>query len=308
MSVIESEGYGAQLGVEALPLEPQRTRRRPTSGVSRAGLGRLLRGAAKRPGTVLALLFVLFVVFCAIAPSAIAPYDPTQIIPADKLQGPTWAHLLGSDVLGRDLLSRMIYACSPSVLAMIIAVGIGTAGGLSLGVVSGFLGGWIDSVLMRAVDVMLAIPALLLALAIVTAIGFGTVHVAIAVGIGIIPGFARITRAQVLRVRSLPYVEAARTSGSKLNRVLWRHVLPNSWQPVAVLVVLDFGTAILAIAALSFLGFGPQPPSTDLGALVADGRDYLQTAPWLAIYPGVAVGLFVFALNHLAKTLEEVER
>jgi peptide/nickel transport system permease protein len=303
MSIIESERSRVEL--ETVLPDPARA---PGRLRMRAGSADLLKTAAKRPGVVLAMLYVLLVIVCAIAPSLIAGYGPNTIVPVDKLVGPSIAHPFGADDLGRDLLSRMAYAARPSVIAMIVAVAIGAVGGLSLGVVSGFLGGRVDAVLMRAVDVMLAIPGLLLALAIVTAIGFGTVHVAIAVGIGIIPGFARITRAQVLRVRHLPYVEAARTSGASLSRVLWRHVLPNSWQPVAVLIVLDFGTAILAIAALSFLGFGPQPPATDLGALVAEGRDYLQTAPWLALFPGVAVGLLVFALNHLAKTMEDLSR
>lgn len=303
MSIIGTDGYGVELDAAA-PVDPGMH----TSVVSRRRSSPGLRSAIRRPGAIIAAVYVLLVIVCGVAPSLIAGYGGDAIAPLDKLLGPSLAHPFGTDELGRDLLSRMVYAVGPSLTAMVVAVGIATVAGLALGVLSGFLGGWVDALLMRVVDVMLAIPALLLALAIVTAIGFGTVHVAIAVGIAIVPGFARITRAEVLRVRSLPYVEAARTSGATLRRVLWRHVLPNSWQPVAVLIVLDFGTAILAIATLSFLGFGPQPPSTDLGALVANGRNYLQTAPWLAIFPGVGVGLLVFAMNHLAKTLEEAER
>jgi len=303
VSTVESDTYRVEL--EPAAIGEART---GESLVSRRRAASFLRGAAKRPGAVLAGAFVLLIFVCAVAPSLLAPYGGNTINATDFLKGMSWAHPFGTDNLGRDLLSRMIYSCRPSVIGMLVAVGIATAGGLSLGVVSGFMGGWVDAVLMRTVDVMLAIPGLLLAVAIVTAIGFGTVHVSIAVGVGIIPGFARITRAQVLRVRSLPYVEAARTSGGTLTRVLWRHVLPNSWQPVAVLIVLDFGTAILSIAALSFLGFGPQPPSTDLGTLVSTGRNYLETAPWLALWPGVVVGLLVFAMNHIAKTMEEVQR
>jgi peptide/nickel transport system permease protein len=307
MNLPQPESHDAVALAEANPPEPA-TVSRSFSPPKQIRVRRFMRSAAKRPGAVLALLFVLLFVFCAIAPGLVARYNPDQLFPSDQLQGMTWSHPFGSDELGRDLLSRIIYATRPSLESMLVAVGIGAAGGLGLGVVSGFFGGWVDAVLMRAVDVMLAIPGLLLALAIVTAIGFGTIHVAIAVGVGVAPGFGRITRAEVLRVRALPYVEAARTSGATLGRVLWRHVLPNSWQPVAVLVVLDFGTAILSVAALSFLGFGPQPPATDLGALVSDGRSYLQTSPWLAIFPGVVVGLLVFALNHLAKTMEEAQR
>jgi len=307
MSAIESDIYGVDLEPDAASLRLASDD--PSSDASPPGT-RLwwLQDIARRPGVVLAALYVLLILVCVAAPSLVAAHGPETIVPADKLLGPSLAHPFGSDWLGRDLLSRMVYACRPSIEAMLIAVGIGALGGLVLGVVSGFLGGWVDAVLMRAVDVMLAIPGLLLALAIVTAIGFGTVHVSIAVGVGIVPGFARITRAQVLRIRTLPYVEAARTSGATLTRVLWRYVLPNAWHPVAVLIVFDCGTAILSIAALSFLGFGPQPPATDLGTLVASGQDYLATAPWLSLFPGVAVGLLVFSLNHLAKTLEEVKR
>lgn len=303
MSAIESAGiYDVELEPEAASLSSP-----PTAAEYRRRLW-WLREAARRPGVVLAALYVLLILVCVAVPALVAIDGPNTIVPVDKLLGPSFAHPFGTDWLGRDMLSRMVYACRASVLAMVIAVGIGAVFGLVLGVVSGFMGGWVDAVLMRAVDVMLAIPGLLMALAIVTAIGFGTVHVSIAVGVGIVPGFARITRAQVLRVRSLPYVEAARTSGATLLRVLWRHVLPNSWHPVAVLIVFDCGTAILSIAALSYLGFGPQPPTTDLGTLVANGQNYLATAPWLSLFPGIAVGLLVFALNHLAKTLEELKR
>jgi peptide/nickel transport system permease protein len=308
MSVVGTEGYRPELAEQAVALEPPAAGRRAGRGLSRSDVRRLLGFTVRHPGVLLAALFTLVFVLCAAAPSLLAAHDPNAVVPTDTLRGPSLTHLFGTDWVGRDLLSRMVYAVRPSTEAMAIAVGIGGFAGVALGIVSGFLGGWVDAVLMRVVDVMLAIPGLLLALAIVTAIGFGTVNVAIAIGIGLVPGFARVTRAQVLRVRTLPYVEAARTSGATLGRVLWRHVLPNSWQPVSALIVLDLGTAILSVAALSFLGFGAQPPSTDLGTLVAAGRDYLQTAPWLALFPGIAVGLLVFALNHIAKTLEDRQR
>jgi peptide/nickel transport system permease protein len=158
------------------------------------------------------------------------------------------------------------------------------------------------------VDVMLAIPRLLLALTIVTALGFGTLPIAVAVGVGIVPGFARITRAQVLTVKSLPYIEAARTGGASWVRVLVRHILPNSWGPVLVLAVLDFGVAILAISALSFLGFGAAPPAAEWGTLISQGRNFLITSPWLTLLPGFFVGLVVFSLNHISKSLEELQR
>ena len=191
--------------------------------------------------------------------------------------------------------------CGKSTLLSLVA-------GLGLGIVSGFFGGLVDAFLMRVIDVLLAIPGLLLALSIVTALGYGTVPVAVAVGVGIVPGFARTTRAEVLRVKTLPYVEAARAGGASWGRVLIRHILPNSWGPVAVLAVLDSGVAIIAIASLSFLGFGAAPPAAEWGTLIADGRNYLVTSWWLSLLPGLFVALLVLSLNHISKTLQELTR
>ncbi|MCW2750595.1 MAG: putative ABC-type dipeptide/oligopeptide/nickel transport system, permease component, partial [Aeromicrobium sp.] len=262
----------------------------------------------RRPGFLLAITYVVLVVLSGIVPRLFAPGDPTHTVPAEKLRAPSASHLFGTDELGRDLFTRMVHGSALSIEATAISVGLAVVVGLAIGVVSGYAGGWIDSLLMRLVDVLLAIPALLLALAIVTALGFGTINVAIAVGVGLTPGFARITRAEVLRVKTLPYVEAARSSGAGRFRILSRHVLPNSWGPVAVLAVLDFGTAILAVSSLSFLGFGAPPPQAEWGSLVAAGRTYLVTSPWLTLLPGLAVGAAVYALNHIAKTFEELQR
>jgi peptide/nickel transport system permease protein len=271
----------------------------------RARIGRQL---LRRPGFLVAILYVLLAVVSAFAPWLFTRTDPDATVPADKLLAPSLAHLFGTDELGRDLFARMVNGSALSVEATLIAIGIALAAGLVLGVVSGFAGRIVDVALMRFVDVLLAIPALLLSLAIVTALGFGTVNVAIAVGVGLTPGFARITRAEVLRVKTLPYVEAARGGGASWLRVVRRHILPNSWGPVLVLAVLDFGTAILAVSSLSFLGFGAPPPQSEWGSLIAGGRDYLITSPWLTLLPGLAVALIVFALNHIAKTLEELQR
>jgi peptide/nickel transport system permease protein len=271
--------------------------------------GRRIRGRlVRRPGFLLAILYVVLAVTSAFAPRLFSRTDPDATVPVDKLLPPSAAHIFGTDELGRDLFSRMVNGSALSVEATLIAIGIAVIAGLVLGVVSGFAGRWVDVVIMRFVDVLLAIPALLLSLAIVTALGFGTVNVAIAVGVGLTPGFARITRAEVLRVKTVPFVEAARSGGASWFRVVRRHILPNSWGPVLVLAVLDFGTAILAVSSLSFLGFGAPPPQSEWGSLISDGRTYLITSPWLTLLPGLAVALIVFALNHVAKTLEEVQR
>ncbi|MCS4250008.1 MULTISPECIES: ABC transporter permease [unclassified Pseudomonas] len=262
----------------------------------------------RRPGFTVALLIVIFALVAAVVPQWLTHFDPYATAPIDKLRAPNLTHLFGTDELGRDLFTRVVYGASLSVQAAFLAVGIALVGGLGLGIFSGFAGGRIDAVIMRFIDVLLALPGLLLALAIVTAIGFGTVPVAIAVGVGIIPGFARTTRAEVLRVKTLPYVEAARLGGASWARTLLRHILPNAWGPVAVLATLDFGAAILATAGLSFLGFGAAPPAAEWGTLIANGRHFLITAPWVSLLPGLFLVAVVFSLNHIARTFEEHRR
>lgn len=277
----------------------------------RSRLSRALQAARpllRRPGFLLAVAVIAFALLAAVAPNLLSSFAPYATSPTDKLTPPNAVHWFGTDELGRDLYTRVVHGSSLSVQAALLAVGIALAGGLSLGVVSGFAGGRIDAVIMRFIDVLLALPGLLLALAIVTAIGFGTIPVAIAVGVGIIPGFARTTRAEVLRVKTLPYVEAARLGGASWTRTLLQHILPNAWGPVAVLATLDFGAAILATAGLSFLGFGAEPPAAEWGTLIANGRHFLMTAPWVSLLPGLFVVAVVFSFNHIARTLEESQR
>ncbi len=262
----------------------------------------------RKPVFLIAVLYVLFVIVSAFWPSGFTSAGPYDTHPRTAMLSPSLHHLFGTDNYGRDLWTRVLYGSALTIKATLIALVIALVAGLGLGVLSGFLSGITDALLMRVVDVLLAIPGLLLALSIVTALGYGTLPVALAVGVGIIPGFARTTRAEVLRVKTLPYVEAARAGGASWVRVLLRHILPNSWGPVAVLAVLDAGVAIIAIASLSFLGFGAAPPAAEWGTLIADGRDYLITAWWLSLLPGLFVALLVLSLNHISKTLQELER
>ncbi|UOK36253.1 ABC transporter permease [Pseudomonas palleroniana] len=289
---------------KAAPASPDLWQRRSRLQRTTTVVLQLLR----RPGFSLALLVLVFALIAAVWPHGLSGYDPYATAPADKLRAPNLTHWFGTDELGRDLFTRVVYGARLSVLAASLAVGIALLGGLGLGIFSGFAGGRIDALIMRVVDVLLALPGLLLALAIVTAIGFGTVPVAIAVGVGIIPGFARTTRAEVLRVKTLPYVEAARLGGASWRRTLLRHILPNAWGPVAVLATLDFGAAILATAGLSFLGFGAAPPAAEWGTLIANGRHFLITAPWVSLLPGLFLVAVVFSLNHIARTFEENQR
>lgn len=278
------------------------------AGGRRAALAATVAQLVRKPVFLLGVLYVLFVVVSAFRPRLFTSQGPYDTHPEAAVQAPSAHHLFGTDTYGRDLWTRVLYGSPLTIKATLIALAIALVAGLALGVVSGFLGGFTDAGLMRAVDVLLAIPGLLLALSIVTALGYGTVPVAVAVGVGIIPGFARTTRAEVLRVKTLPYVEAARAGGASWGRVLVRHILPNSWGPVAVLAVLDAGVAIIAIASLSFLGFGAAPPAAEWGTLIADGRNYLVTAWWLSLLPGLFVALLVLSLNHISKTLQELTR
>ncbi|GAA2639458.1 ABC transporter permease [Paractinoplanes durhamensis] len=278
------------------------------AGGRRANLVANLVQLARKPVFLLATLYVLFVIVSAFRPKLFTSFGPYDTYPESAAQAPSAQHLFGTDIYGRDLWTRVLYGSPLTIKATLIAVGIALVVGLGLGILAGFFGGLIDAVLMRIIDVLLAIPGLLLALSIVTALGYGTIPVAVAVGVAIIPGFARTTRAEVLRVKTLPYVEAARAGGASWGRVLLRHILPNSWGPVAVLAVLDAGVAIIAIASLSFLGFGAAPPAAEWGTLIADGRNYLVTAWWLSLLPGVFVALLVLGLNHISKTLQELTR
>ncbi|CAH0150685.1 putative D,D-dipeptide transport system permease protein DdpC [Microbacterium oxydans] len=261
-------------------------------------------GLLRRPVVMLATVWLALIVIAALWPGLLAPGDPLLGVPADKLQAPSAAHLFGTDQIGRDLYTRVVHGTQLTLSAAAIAVGGGMLVGALLGVIAGFAGGRIDELIMRGADVLLAIPGLLLSLAIITALGFGTVNVAIAVGAASVASVARIMRSEVLRVRSAPYVEAAQASGNRWLRVLGRHVLPNSLGPVVVLSVLELGGAILAVSSLSFLGYGAQPPLAEWGSLVSGGRDYLRSAWWLTTFPGIAIALTVLSANRLSRALD----
>jgi peptide/nickel transport system permease protein len=284
-------------------------RRAPGSGRGAAGrLGRLLLSFRRHPGTVLAVAWLVLVLISTVVPGLFTGQDPIDGVPAEKLTGPSAAHWFGTDQLGRDLFTRVVYGSALTLQAALIAVGIGLLLGSLLGLLAGFIGRWVDDVIMRISDVLLSIPALLLSLALITVLGFGTVNVAIAVGLGSVAAVSRIMRSEVIRVRHNVYVEAALAAGNRWSRVLFRHVLPNSAGPVMVLAALEFGTAILAISALSFLGYGAQPPAPEWGSLVSTGRNFLTTAWWLTTLPGIVIALTVLAANAISRALDSDER
>jgi len=259
-----------------------------------------LRGI--RPGLVLAWSVITIVVLWGLFPHWFTNYSGTVGIARQQLRAPSADHWLGTDVLGRDLLARIIYGTSQSLSGAVVAVGVGLLVGTALGLVAGAARGRVEGVVMRAVDVLLSIPQLLLSLSIVILLGFGTVNAAIAVGVTSIASFARLARSEVVRVRASDYVEAAFGSGGTFLRVLLRHILPNSLTSVIALAALQFGSAILAISTLGFLGYGAPPPTPEWGLLIAEGRNYIARAWWLTTAPGLVVILVVLSANRISRS------
>lgn len=254
-------------------------------------------------GLYLAFAVVAVAVLWAVIPGVFAPGDPLTGVPADKLLPPSAAHWFGTDALGRDLFGRVVHGAVHSLSGALIAVTVGLALGTLLGAVAGATGGVVDDVLMRIVDVLLAIPGLLLSLSVIILLRFGTVNAAIAVGLGSVAAFARLMRAEVARVRRTEYVEAAFGSGGTFFAVLRRHVLRNALTPIVALAALQFGTAILAISTLGFLGYGAPPPTPEWGLLIAEGRNYIATAWWLTALPGLVVVAVVLSANRISHRL-----
>ncbi|WP_243858573.1 ABC transporter permease [Mycobacterium sp. DL440] len=251
------------------------------------------------------MLLLLLVAAMIVAPSAIAPYDPLQENPNLPLAGPSLAHPFGTDYIGRDLLSRVIAGTGTTIAGSFIAVVIGLLVGTILGLLAAYFGRITDSVVGRIIDVLLSIPTLLLSITIIVALGFGTVNAAIAVGISSIAVFARLARSEVLAVRNLPFVEASAHLGAGHLTLLFRHILPNSYSAVLALAALQFGAAILAIASLSFLGYGAQPPEPEWGLLISEGRNYINSAPGLVFFPALAIVFTVMSLSRLAHIIRE---
>jgi len=251
----------------------------------------------------LAWLVIAIVLLWAIVPGLFTGYSGTEGVPGEQLRPPSAEHILGTDGLGRDVYARIVYGAVHSLSGAFVAVTVGLLLGTLIGLLAGSRGGWTDAALMRLVDSMLAVPSLLLSLSIIVLLGFGTLNVAIAVGAVSVARFARLARSEVVRVRRSEYVEAAFGSGGTFWAVLRRHVLPNSLTSVIALAALQFGSAILAISTLGFLGYGAPPPTPEWGLLIAEGRNYLSRAWWLTAAPGVVVVLVVLAADRISKSI-----
>jgi peptide/nickel transport system permease protein len=252
---------------------------------------------------VLAAAVLALVVAWVFLPSLFSGHDPLVGVPRDRFLAPSGAHWFGTDFLGRDVFARVVHGASQTMKGAAIAIVLALVVGSLLGLVAASAGGIVEAGVMRVVDVLLALPGLLLALCIVATLGPSAGAVAIGIGVAAIAPFARLMRAEVLRVRHSEYVEAAHISGSGYWSALFRHVLPNSAGPVLSLVAVEFGAAILSIAALGFLGYGTRPPTPEWGSMVSEGRTYLATAWWLTTLPGVVIIVVVLAFNRVSRTV-----
>lgn len=260
--------------------------------------GDALSRIVKSKTALIGLCIILILIITAIFAPLIATHSPTDYESlADRYQPPSSEHWLGTDELGRDIFSRIVYGSRISIQIGVIAVGISMIIGVILGGIAGYFGKWIDHIIMRLIDILMAFPSILLAIALVAVLGPNLRNAMIAVGIVGIPQFARIVRSAVLSVKETEYVEAARAIGAKHGRTLMQHVLPNCAAPIIVQATLSVGTAILDAAGLSFLGLGAQPPTPEWGAMSSDGRSALQNAPWVITFPGMAILLVVIGFN-----------
>jgi peptide/nickel transport system permease protein len=270
--------------------------------VTASNLRRLLRDR----GAIAALIVLLLIIASAVLAPLLPLANPIQVDSPHALYSPGTPYLFGSDQYGRDVFSRVIYGGRISLLVGPIAVIIALVPGVAVGLISGYYGSWVDTVLMRIIDVMLAFPGILLALGIVAVLGPSLTSLMIAVGISTIPTYARLTRASVLSTRETLYVDAARVVGAPDVSILVRHILPNVVAPIIVVSTLGVGAAILVAATLSFLGLGSQPPTPEWGRMLSEGRQYLREQWWIATFPGLTIMLTVLALNVLGDGLRDV--
>jgi peptide/nickel transport system permease protein len=277
----------------------------PAAASPRSNARDFLRRLRRRPLGLLGLgICVGFIIIAIFAP-VIAPFSPNTPDIMGSLEGPGRSHWLGTDDLGRDVLSRIIFGSRVSLLVGLVSVSVALVIGATIGMISGYFGGWLDIALMRAMDSLLSFPALVLALAVAAVIGTGMKAPMIAIAVVYIPTFARVTRGQVLSVREYEFVLAARTIGSGRPRIMLHHVLPNVTAPLIIQTSLSVAFAILAEASLSFLGLGVKPPEPSWGRMVSEGRQYLQDAPWIVFGPGFTIFIMVMGLNFLGDALRD---
>lgn len=273
---------------------------------SEAGLLGIWKRLCKSPLAMFGLFIVGLLIFFAITADFVAPYRYDQQSLMDAFQAPSKEHFFGTDEFGRDIFSRIIYGSRISLQVGLIAVSISVIFGGFLGAVAGYYGGRIDNVIMRCMDILLAIPSILLAIAIAASLGPGLYNMMVAVGISSTPQYARIIRGSVLSLRDQEFVEAARAVGSSDSRIILKHIIPNCLAPIIVQCTLGVASAILTAAGLSFIGLGIQPPIPEWGAMLSGGREYIRDYAYMTIFPGLAIMITILALNFLGDGLRDV--
>jgi peptide/nickel transport system permease protein len=266
---------------------------------------RALRRLVRRKGAMVGLAFIVFFILIAVLAPWIAPYDPLATSWSAVRKAPSAAFLFGTDEIGRDVLSRVIWGTRASLLAGVVSVCISLSFGVPIGMLAGYMGGWVDGVISRMTDAMLACPFLILAIALAAFLGPSLTNAMIAIGISATPIFIRLTRGQVLSVKVEDYVEAARAVGNPKLRIALRHILPNITAPLIVQGTLAIAAAIIAEASLSFLGLGQQPPAPSWGSMLNTAKNYVDHAPWMAVWPGVSIFFLVLSFNLLGDGLRD---
>jgi peptide/nickel transport system permease protein len=266
---------------------------------------RALSRLAGRPAAMVGLVVVVFFVVLAVFAPLVAPFDPLQTSWTAVRKAPSAAHLFGTDELGRDVLSRVIFGARASLLAGLVSVSISLALGVPIGLLAGYAGRWPDALISRMTDAMLSTPFLILAIALAAFLGPSLTNAMIAIGISATPIFIRLTRAQVLAVKVEDYIEAARAVGNPHLRIALRHVLPNVVPPLIVQATLAIAAAVIAEASLSFLGLGQQPPAPSWGSMLNTAKNYVENAPWMAVWPGLSIFLLVLSFNLLGDGLRD---
>ncbi|HEU4369666.1 MAG TPA: ABC transporter permease [Methylomirabilota bacterium] len=290
------------LDAEVLPAQA------PAAAGAPAGVGtarRWWRRFARNRGAVFGLGVFLAVVVMALFANVLAPYDPVAQGVGPANEPPSWEHWAGTDSFGRDMLSRIIYGARIALVVGVVAVLLAMVIGVSLGLVAGYYGGKVDALIMRVMDGLFAFPIIILAIAMMAVMGFGVKNVIIAVGVGFIAPFARVTRADVLAVKEEPYIEAARLAGVSGPAIIARHVLPNVLAPIIVQAALRVSGAIITESGLSFLGLGPPPPTPVWGSMIAEGRNFIVMAPHISTIPGIALMVTIVGLNLLGDGLRD---
>ena len=272
---------------------------------SRSQFLTVMKALSRNKMAIVGLIILIILVFAGTFAHVIAPYDYAAQDLQNAFQHPNAQHLFGTDEFGRDIFSRIIYGARMSLLVGFVSVGIAVIVGGALGAVAGYYGKRIDNIIMRLMDILLAVPQTLLAIAIVAALGTGLVNLMIAVGISSVPTYARIVRASVLTIREEEYIEAARASGTSNTKIIMKHILPTCVAPVIVQVTLGIASAILTAAGMSFIGLGIQPPEAEWGNMLSSGRDYIRGYSYMTMFPGLAIVITVLSLNLLGDGLRD---